>query len=160
MKPDTGGHATPKDDLPPRGAGRIGTRRMSLAELLDRHRVLVCVGSGGVGKTTVSAALALAAAERGKRTLCLTIDPARRLANSLGLEEMPTEQVAVSRAWLSEHGVELTGSLTVMMLDTKSTFDELVRRYAPTAEARQRILDNRLYCYVSTNLAGTQSYMA
>lgn len=133
---------------------------MSLAELLDRHRVLVCVGSGGVGKTTVSAALALAAAERGKRTLCLTIDPARRLANSLGLEQMPTEQVAVSREWLKEHGVELSGSLTVMMLDTKLTFDELVRRYAPNEEARERILNNRLYRYVSTNLAGTQSYMA
>jgi anion-transporting ArsA/GET3 family ATPase len=133
---------------------------MSLANLLDRHRVLVCVGSGGVGKTTVSAALALAAAQRGKRTLCLTIDPARRLANSLGLDRMPTEQVAVSNAWLREHGVDLTGSLTVMMLDTKHTFDELVHRHAPTPEVRRRILDNRLYRYVSTNLAGTQSYMA
>jgi anion-transporting ArsA/GET3 family ATPase len=133
---------------------------MSLAPLLDRHRVLVCVGSGGVGKTTVSAALALAAAQRGRRTLCLTIDPARRLANSLGLERMPTEQVEVSREWLAEHGVALSGSLTVMMLDTKQTFDELVRRYAPSDEVRERILENRLYRHVSTSLAGTQSYMA
>ncbi len=133
---------------------------MSLAPLLDRHRVLVCVGSGGVGKTTVAAALALAAAQRGKRTLCLTIDPARRLANSLGLEHMPTEEVTVSSEWLAGHGVHLSGALTVMMLDTKQTFDELVRRYAPTEEVRERILNNRLYKHVSTSLAGTQSYMA
>ncbi len=131
-----------------------------LAPLLERHRVLVCVGSGGVGKTTVAAALALAAAKRGRRTLCLTIDPARRLAGSLGLETMPTERVEISKDWLQARGVELNGSLTVLMLDTKQTFDELVERHAPTSEVRDQILQNRLYRYISTNLAGTQSYMA
>lgn len=123
--------------------------------------MLVCVGSGGVGKTTVAAALALAAAQRGRRTLCLTIDPARRLANSLGLESMPREQVTIAPEWLREHGVTLgQGSLTVMMLDTKHTFDELVRAQASSAASRERILENRLYQYISTHLAGTQSYMA
>lgn len=132
-----------------------------LVPLLDRHRMLVCVGSGGVGKTTVPAALALAAAQRGRRTLCLTIDPARRLANSLGLDSMPPEQVTIAPEWLREHGVELgRGSLTVMMLDTKHTFDELVRSKASSAESRDRILNNHLYQYISTHLAGTQSYMA
>lgn len=132
-----------------------------LAALLERHRMLVCVGSGGVGKTTVAAALALAAAQRGRRTLCLTIDPARRLANSLGLESMPREAVTVAPEWLRQHGVVLDrGSLTVMMLDTKQTFDDLVRAQASSPEACARILENRLYKYISTHLAGTQSYMA
>lgn len=132
-----------------------------LAALLTRHRMLVCVGSGGVGKTTVAAALALAAAQRGRRTLCLTIDPARRLANSLGLESMPREEVTVAPEWLRAHGVPLEGgSLTVMMLDTKHTFDELVRAQASTEASRERILNNRLYEYISAHLAGTQSYMA
>lgn len=132
-----------------------------LTPLLERHRMLVCVGSGGVGKTTVAAALALAAAQRGRHTLCLTIDPARRLANSLGLESMPTEQVTIAPEWLQEHGVSIgDGSLTVMMLDTKRTFDELVRSHAKTEASRERILNNRLYEYISRHLAGTQSYMA
>lgn len=132
----------------------------TLAHLLETRRVVLCVGCGGVGKTTVAASLALAAAQRGARVLCMTIDPAKRLANSLGLEQMTHEQVDVAPALLRAAGLEVSGRLTVMMLDTKRTFDELVQRYASSPAARDRILDNRLYQYVSTSLAGTQEYMA
>lgn len=132
----------------------------SLSALLDSRRVILCVGCGGVGKTTVAAALGLAAARRGKRVLTLTIDPAKRLANSLGLEGMTSEEQQVDPHVLERAGVTGNGSLTVMMLDTKRTFDDLVTRFASSDEARRRILDNRLYKYVSTNLAGTQDYMA
>jgi anion-transporting ArsA/GET3 family ATPase len=132
----------------------------SLLPLIERRRVILCVGSGGVGKTTVTAALGLAAARRGLRVLCLTIDPARRLANSLGLQRMMSDEQVVEPRLFSEAGVEVSGSLTVMMLDTKRTFDDLVTRYASSPEARDRILNNRLYQYVSTSLAGTQEYMA
>jgi anion-transporting ArsA/GET3 family ATPase len=132
----------------------------SLLPLLQNRRVVVCVGSGGVGKTTVAAALSLAAARSGKRVLCLTIDPAKRLANSLGLERMNNEAQEVSRARFEQVGVSVRGSLTVMMLDTKRTFDELVTRHASSPTARDKILNNRLYQYISTSLAGTQEYMA
>ena len=132
----------------------------TLTPLLERHRVVLCVGSGGVGKTTVTAALGLAAAERGKRVLCLTIDPAKRLANSLGLSRMTGDEQVVAPELFERVGLPVTGRLSVMMLDTKRTFDELVVRYASSPEARDRILNNRLYQYVSTSLAGTQEYMA
>ncbi len=132
----------------------------TLQPLLDTHRVVLCVGSGGVGKTTVTAALGLAAAQRGKRVLCLTIDPARRLANSLGLERMTSEATRVEPRHFEKHGLTVPGNLTVMMLDTKRTFDELVVRHASSPAARDRILQNKLYQYVSTSLAGTQEYMA
>jgi len=132
----------------------------SLSALLDSRRVILCVGCGGVGKTTIAAAMGLAGARRGKRVLTLTIDPAKRLANSLGLEGMSTEEQDVDPRVLERAGVTGNGSLTVMMLDTKRTFDDLVTRFASSEEARDRILNNRLYKYVSTNLAGTQDYMA
>ena len=134
--------------------------RHSLAPLIDSHKVALAVGCGGVGKTTVSAAMALSAARAGKRVLCLTIDPARRLANALGLDELTGEAHEVSAERLASVGVSGSGSLTVMMLDTKQTFDELVTRHASSPAARDRILNNRLYQYVSTSLAGTQEYMA
>ncbi|MCC6644315.1 MAG: ArsA family ATPase [Polyangiaceae bacterium] len=135
-------------------------RALSLEPLLASRRVILCVGSGGVGKTTTAAALGLAAAARGKRVLCLTIDPAKRLANSLGLAAMTSEAQVVDNARFTEAGLTVEGSLTVMMLDTKRTFDELVHRYASTPAARDRILGNKLYQYVSTSLAGTHEYMA
>ncbi|MBK8256006.1 MAG: ArsA family ATPase [Polyangiaceae bacterium] len=122
--------------------------------------MILCVGCGGVGKTTTTAALGLAAARRGKRVLCLTIDPARRLAQSLGLAEMKTEAQRVDPARFTEAGIEVRGSMTVMMLDTKSTFDGLIDSLAPSKEQRDRILNNVLYRYISTSLAGTQEYMA
>src|SRR5579884_1869377 len=100
----------------------------NLSDLLDERRVIITVGCGGVGKTTVAAALALAAARKGRRTLCLTIDPARRLATSLGLGEMRTEAQVVPRPlWERGRPAPPTGELTAMMLDVRGTFDELVR---------------------------------
>src|SRR5262245_12702106 len=117
---------------PPRG----------LASLLASRRVLLVVGCGGVGKTTTTAALGLAAARSGKRVLCLTIDPARRLAQSLGLEAMTTEAQRIDPERFARAGLEVSGSMTVMMLDTKSTFDSLVASLAPTADKRDQILNN------------------
>jgi anion-transporting ArsA/GET3 family ATPase len=131
-----------------------------LSPLLDSRRVILCVGCGGVGKTTTTAALGLAAARRGKRVLCLTIDPAKRLSQSLGLSEMTTEAQHVDSALFARAGVDLKGSMTVMMLDTKTTFDGLITALAPSAEKRDHILNNVLYKYISTSLAGTQEYMA
>lgn len=122
--------------------------------------MILCVGCGGVGKTTVAASLALAAARQGRRVLCLTIDPARRLAGALGLERMETEARVVDPAVFAAAGIEVPGTLTLMMLDAKRTFDDLVSRHAPSAEARDRILANRIYAHLSSRLAGTQEYMA
>ncbi|HEY3595150.1 MAG TPA: ArsA-related P-loop ATPase, partial [Polyangiaceae bacterium] len=133
---------------------------MSLRSLIDSRRVIVCVGCGGVGKTTTAAAIGLAAAKAGKRTLCLTIDPARRLAESLGFSQMKSEAQQVEKERLARAGLDVKGSLTVMMLDTKGTFDELIQKHASSPEVRDRILRNRLYRHVSTSLAGTQEYMA
>jgi anion-transporting ArsA/GET3 family ATPase len=133
---------------------------MELREVLERHRVVVCVGSGGVGKTTTSAAIALQAALSGKHALCLTIDPARRLANSLGLDELSHEPQRIAPELFAAQGLECRGSLSAMMLDMKHTFDALVTKHAATPAQRDRILNNRIYRYVSTSLAGTQEYMA
>jgi anion-transporting ArsA/GET3 family ATPase len=132
----------------------------SLERLVMSHRVLVAVGAGGVGKTTVAAALGVAAALRGRRVLCLTIDPARRLGEALGLETMSSEEQVVDPARFAGSSRPITGSLTAMMLDTKRTFDALVRKYSSSPEQARRLLDNKLYRYVSTSLAGTQEYMA
>lgn len=133
---------------------------MSLAEVLGGHRVVVTVGSGGVGKTTTAAAMAVHAAMEGRKVLCLTIDPARRLANSLGLDQMTTSEQDVPAALFRNHGLECKGALSAMMLDTKGTFDGLVEKYASNEEARDRILNNQIYRYVASSLAGTQEYMA
>ena len=133
---------------------------MSLADVLGSHRVVVIVGSGGVGKTTTAAAMAVHAAMEGRKVLCLTIDPARRLANSLGLDEMTTSEQDVPRALFQRYGLDCKGTLSAMMLDTKRTFDALVEKYASDEEARNRILNNQIYQYVASSLAGTQEYMA
>jgi len=133
---------------------------MALSELLTNHRVVVCVGSGGVGKTTTAAALAVHEAMRGRRVLCLTIDPARRLANSLGLSHMPPEGQQIAADLFADHGLEVQGTLWAMMVEPKRTFDELVNKHASSPEARDRIMGNRLYQYVSGSLAGTSEYMA
>jgi len=132
----------------------------TLAELVMNRRVVIAVGAGGVGKTTTAAALGVAAAMRGKRVLCLTIDPARRLAEALGLQTMSAEEQAIEPELFAKAGLSMKGSLTAMMLDTKRTFDELVIKYSSSPEHARRLLDNKLYKYVSTSLAGTQEYMA
>ena len=132
----------------------------SLLPLLEAKRIVVCAGAGGVGKTTVAAAIALGFAGQGKRVLCITIDPAKRLADSLGIGAMSSDEQLVPPELFAQAGLSISGSLTVQMLDTKRTFDDLVRRHASSAEVRERIFQNRIYTYVSTSLAGTQSYMA
>ncbi len=130
--------------------------RLDVDALLDDPsvRVVVCCGSGGVGKTTVAAALALRAAERGRRAVVLTIDPARRLAQSLGLSELDNTPRPVD-------GVRTTGegSLDAMMLDMKRTFDEVVEAHA-TPEKAEQMLANPFYQALSSSFAGTQEYMA
>jgi anion-transporting ArsA/GET3 family ATPase len=129
-------------------------------DLLATKSVIVCAGSGGVGKTTVSAAVALQAAIDGRNVIVVTIDPARRLATSLGLKELGNEPTEVSARKLDGAGIVAKGRLHAMMLDTKTTFDELVVQYAPTPEQAQRIIDNRFYKNISGTLSGTQEYMA
>jgi anion-transporting ArsA/GET3 family ATPase len=132
----------------------------SIAEILDGRKVCICAGSGGVGKTTTSAAIASGLAARGMKVAVLTIDPAKRLADSLGLEELGNEPRQVDPALFTEAGVEMKGELWAMMLDSKATFDELVERNAPDEAARDRILENRIYRQISNALAGSQEYMA
>ena len=133
----------------------------SVAELLDGKRVCICAGSGGVGKTTTSAAIAAGMAARGKKVAVLTIDPAKRLADSLGLPELGNTERQVDPSLFTEAGVDAEGGeLWAMMLDAKATFDEVVRRHAPDAETRDRILSNRIYQQLSAALAGSQEYMA
>jgi anion-transporting ArsA/GET3 family ATPase len=125
-----------------------------LDQLLDGAAIIVCCGAGGVGKTTTSAALALRAAERGRRVCVLTIDPARRLAQSMGLTELDNTPRTVA-------GVDVDGggSLDAMMLDMKRTFDDIVLAHADPQRAQQ-ILANPFYVSLSSSFAGTQEYMA
>lgn len=132
----------------------------SIAEILTDRKICICAGSGGVGKTTTSAAIASGLAARGMKVAVLTIDPAKRLADSLGLEELGNEPRQVDPALFTEAGVEMKGELWAMMLDSKATFDELVERNAPDEAARDRILENRIYRQISNALAGSQEYMA
>ena len=133
----------------------------SVAELLEGKRVCICAGSGGVGKTTTSAAIAAGMAARGKKVAVLTIDPAKRLADSLGLPELGNEERQVDPHLFMEAGVDAgDGELWAMMLDPKATFDEVVRKHAPDEETRDRILSNRIYQQLSAALAGSQEYMA
>jgi anion-transporting ArsA/GET3 family ATPase len=132
-----------------------------VADLLDGKRICVCAGSGGVGKTTTAASIAAGMAARGKRVAVLTIDPAKRLADSLGLPELGNEARQVDPALFAAAGIETSGGeLWAMMLDAKQTFDEVVREHAPDDETRERILGNRIYQQLSTALAGSQEYMA
>jgi len=131
-----------------------------IEELTARKEIIVCAGAGGVGKTTTAAAIALQAAVAGKKTAVLTIDPARRLASSLGLKELTNSPRKVNNRKFSAAGLEPKGELHAMMLDTKSTFDEVVTRYAPSPEQAARILANRFYKNISGTLSGTQEYMA
>jgi anion-transporting ArsA/GET3 family ATPase len=132
----------------------------TLDQLVMSRRVLVVVGAGGVGKTTTAAALAVAAARNGRSALCLTIDPAKRLAEALGLQSMSDEEQAISPALFAKEGMSLRGTLTAMMLDSSATFDQLILKYSPSPERAKRLLENKLYQYVSRSLAGTREYMA
>ena len=129
---------------------------LDIDALLDDRstEIIVCCGSGGVGKTTTSAALALRAAERGRKVVVLTIDPARRLAQSMGIEQLDNTPRPVPSVDPSAGG-----SLEAMMLDMKRTFDEVVEGQASPEKAKQ-ILENPFYVALSSSFAGTQEYMA
>jgi anion-transporting ArsA/GET3 family ATPase len=131
----------------------------ALTPALEKKRVLLCVGSGGVGKTTISATLALRAAVDGRSSLVCTIDPAKRLANSLGLNALGNVEAQVPAAVLEPLGVKPKGKLHAMMLDMKATWDDLITRYAPP-DKREKILANRFYQSLSSALAGSQEYIA
>jgi len=133
--------------------------RAALGALVDDCHVLVCCGTGGVGKTTTAAALAVEGARRGRRVAVITIDPARRLADTLGLAGTNDHEVARD-LWDPEGRAPDTGRLTALMLDTSETFDGLVGRYAESEEQRDRILENRFYRNLAGALSGTQEYMA
>jgi anion-transporting ArsA/GET3 family ATPase len=133
---------------------------VSVADLLEGKRVCVCGGSGGVGKTTTSAAIALGMAARGAKVAVVTIDPARRLANALGLEELENEPCQVPTERLTQQGLEMRGELWAMMLDPKRTFDELIERVAPDPERAQEIKQNRVYQELSTAVSGSQEFTA
>ncbi|MEV4615768.1 ArsA family ATPase [Kitasatospora sp. NPDC049258] len=130
------------------------TTRLEIDALIDdpATRIVVCCGSGGVGKTTTAAAIGLRAAERGRKAVVLTIDPARRLAQSMGLTELDNTPRVVK-------GVEGPGELQAMMLDMKRTFDEVVLAHADPERAKA-ILENPFYQSLSAGFAGTQEYMA
>ncbi|MBX2797248.1 MAG: AAA family ATPase [Myxococcales bacterium] len=124
---------------------------------LDRTKLVVCVGAGGVGKTTTAATLALCGALRGRKAVVLTIDPARRLANSLGLKAIGNERTQIDLEGL---GLSTSGQLWAMMLDSRSTFDGLIHRVAPDEASRDRILSNHVYRHMADTFAGSQDYMA
>jgi anion-transporting ArsA/GET3 family ATPase len=136
------------------------TSSPGLRERLRGKRVLVCVGAGGVGKTTTSAALALGLAVSGQKVAVVTIDPARRLASALGLQELSGEPHRIAPQTFAEQGVEIKGELWAMMLDAKRTFDEVIVRLAPDRRAREEILANPIYRELSTAVSGSHELSA
>jgi anion-transporting ArsA/GET3 family ATPase len=122
--------------------------------LLEGRRMVICAGSGGVGKTTTAAAVALGLAERGKRVAVVTIDPARRLANALGLDELDNEPRRV------DLDLQGGGELWAMMLDAKRTFDQLIEHLAPDERTRDEVFANRIYQQLSSAVAGSQEFTA
>ncbi|HXS64225.1 MAG TPA: ArsA family ATPase [Streptosporangiaceae bacterium] len=140
--------------------------RLAVDQLIDdrRTRIIVCCGSGGVGKTTIAAAIGLRAAERGRHVVVLTVDPARRLAQSMGLTVLDNTPRPVSLNGKDTEAQDVdddgaAGSLHAMMLDMKRTFDEIVEAHADPDRAAQ-ILANPFYQSLSSSFAGTQEYMA
>ena len=129
--------------------------------IVSRARVVVCVGPGGVGKTSCSAAIGIHAARQGRRVAVLTIDPARRLANALGLPQIGNQERDIPKSAFESMGLEApAGRMSAMMLDIKTSWDHVVRRYHPDPVVRERLLENRFYRTLSTSLAGSQEYMA
>src|SRR3954453_17365113 len=124
----------------------------SLEPLLEGRRMVICAGSGGVGKTTTAAAVALGLAEQGRKVAVVTIDPARRLANALGLQELDNEPRRVQ--------ADVAGELWAMMLDAKRTFDELIEHLAPDERTRDEVFANRIYQQLSSAVAGSQEFTA
>jgi anion-transporting ArsA/GET3 family ATPase len=133
---------------------------VNVADVIAGKRIVICGGSGGVGKTTTSAAIAMGAAAAGRKVAVVTIDPAKRLANSLGLEELGNEPALVDPELIADAGVEVEGELWAMMLDPKRTFDDLIDRLAPNQKSRDDVLGNRIYQELSNAVAGSQEFTA
>jgi anion-transporting ArsA/GET3 family ATPase len=134
------------------GAVRPAAPDSELGSLVRASRIVVCTGSGGVGKTTTAAVIALEGAKAGRKACVVTIDPAKRLADALGLEGLTNSPSKIEGPW--------SGELWALMLDTKSTFDALVRKNADDDEQAEGILANTFYRNISGALSGTQEYMA
>jgi anion-transporting ArsA/GET3 family ATPase len=133
---------------------------VSIEDVVDRSHVVVCCGTGGVGKTTTAAVIALAGARRGRNAVVVTIDPAKRLADTLGLAHLDDSAREIDPSLWARRGTVAGGQLSALMLDTRATFDALVHRYSETEEQADRILANRFYRNVAGALSGTQEYMA
>lgn len=134
---------------------------MNMRQLLDERSVLIVCGSGGVGKTTTAAAVAaMAAACTERRVLVLTIDPARRLADALGLERLGNEAVAIDAQRLAIDGVAPKGTLHAAMLDTKQSWDQLIERHAPNDDTRRRIMGSPLYANITGRFVQSHDYIA
>jgi len=131
-----------------------------LLSVIEDRSLVVCVGSGGVGKTTTAAAIAIQAAIVGRRAIVVTIDPARRLANSLGLEALGNDERQIPIEKFEQFGVQPSGTLHAMMLDTRTTFDEVIARVSPDDTTRKRVLGNRVYRHISDTLSASHDYMA
>ena len=142
---------------PTRGPTRA---QAELRSVIRDRELLICVGSGGVGKTTTAASVGVRAAIEGRRVCVVTIDPARRLANSLGLDALGNDEKQIPLDKFKAFGVECRGSLHAMMLDTRTTFDELIRSVAEDQETVDRILANRVYQHLSHTLSASHDYMA
>src|SRR5690606_29337041 len=133
--------------------GQIPGAPVGFDDIIRTKKVLICCGSGGVGKTTLSAALGVRAAQLGLKALVLTIDPARRLANSIGLQDIKDTEVEVAPG-------KFPGRFFAAMLETKKTFDDFITNLAPSPEVAERVLNNNIYKQISTSLSGSQEYTA
>jgi len=133
---------------------------MSLSDVIAAHRLLVCVGGGGVGKTTVSAALALGAAAAGRRAVVLTIDPARALCRALGMSTLGADPERVSDSTRPPDDEPFLGTLDAAMLDRKRAWDCFIRRHAPAPTVARAVLDNAFYQELSSHFAGGAEYVA
>jgi len=131
-----------------------------LASVIAAHRVVVCVGSGGVGKTTTAASLAVWGALSGRKTAVVTIDPTKRLADCFGIDPTSAQGKPVPPETFRAYGVSPRGTLTALLIDQPSAWDAAIARYAPTAEVRDRILANRFYQGLSRTFAGSHEYIA
>jgi len=132
---------------------------MNIRDLIENRRVIVCAGSGGVGKTTTATAIALSAARSGRKVLALTVDPSKRLAQTLGVDRNLAEPVPIPEERRAEAGIE-EGMLEAWMLDPSVVSDSFVNRFADTPEEAERLINNRLYRQISRMVAGMQEYMA
>ncbi len=147
--------------MPPRGRRASAEPTATLEQLLAAKEVVVTCGSGGVGKTTTAAALAMMAAlHLGGRVLVLTVDPARRLADALGLERIGNTERPVPPEAFAEAGLKPRGELWAAMLDTKASWDDLIRRHAPDVRTRDAILANPLYGNITAQFVQSHDYIA